>query len=218
MDPDPLAAVRRSLEAEGLSRDALDADPLVQFAAWFDHARTVGVHQPEAVALATVDAGGQPSVRLVLLRGADARGFVFFTNYESRKARELTADAKAALDFPWHQISRQVRVEGVVERVSADESDAYFASRPRSSQIGAWASAQSHVLADRAELLARVAAEEQRWADRVVERPPRWGGFRLRPTALEFWQGRDSRLHDRFRYERGLDAATDGWHVQRLAP
>jgi pyridoxamine 5'-phosphate oxidase len=214
---DPLARVRTALETEGLARAALDADPVVQFGVWFAFAREVGVHQPEAVALATVDDRGQPSVRLVLLRGFDARGFVFFTNYESRKGQELTVGARAALDFPWHQISRQVRVEGTVERITAEESDDYFATRPRSSQIGAWASPQSEVLAGREELLERVRLEEARWADRPVERPPHWGGFRVVPHAIELWQGRASRLHDRLRYER--DAADRAaWQVQRLAP
>jgi pyridoxamine 5'-phosphate oxidase len=219
-EPDPLASVRRSLETAGLSRADLVPDPIELFQSWFAFAVDVGVHQPEAVALATVDVAGQPAVRLVLLRGVDQRGFVFFSNYDSRKGRELTIDALAALDFPWHQISRQVRVEGSVQRVTPEESDAYFASRPRASQIGAWASPQSRVLVDRAELLDLVREQEAHWADRPVERPPHWGGFRLRPQAIEFWQGRDSRLHDRFRYE--LDApdatSTATWTVERLAP
>jgi len=218
MDPDPLAPVRRSLEADGLARRMLDDDPIAQFRSWFAHAQEVGVHQPEAVALATVDPAGQPSVRLVLLRGVDDRGFVFFTNYDSRKGADLANGARAALDFPWHQISRQVRVEGGVQRVTPAESDAYFATRPRSSQIGAWASPQSQPITDRDELLVRVQEQEARWADRSVERPPHWGGFRLQPEAFEFWQGRDSRLHDRFRYERPAPPTAAPWQIQRLAP
>lgn len=208
---------RHRLERTGLRRADLDADPFVQFERWFADAVDSGLHQPEAMALATTDADGTPSARLVLLRGRDHRGFAFFTNYESRKAGALDGSGRASLVFPWHAISRQVRVEGSVVRVGDEESDAYFAGRPRGSRLGAWASPQSQVVADRAALDALVAAEQERWGDGPIERPPFWGGYRVRPDAFEFWQGRADRLHDRFRYRRPDDAPT-GWVIERLAP
>jgi pyridoxamine 5'-phosphate oxidase len=193
-----------------LRHSDLDADPLVQFRRWFDEAAGI-VRVREAMAVATATPGGAPSVRMVLLKAADERGLVFFTHYTSRKGRELEANPQAALLFHWDPLGRQVRVEGAVERVSAEESDAYFATRPEGARIGANASRQSEVLAGgRAELEGRVA--ELEGADQA--RPERWGGFRLVPAAWEFWQHRDDRLHDRFRYLR-RDGA---WISERLYP
>jgi pyridoxamine 5'-phosphate oxidase len=192
-----------------LTEAELDPDPLRQFEVWFKAARDAGVRAPEAMALATATPDGAPSARMVLLKGADERGFVFFTSYESRKGGELEANSGVALLFYWEPLGRQVRVEGRVERVSAEESDAYFASRAPASRAGAAASRQSRPLADRAELERAVAALG---AD--VPRPEWWGGYRVRPERYEFWQHRENRLHDRFRYE------PDGpvWTIQRLYP
>jgi pyridoxamine 5'-phosphate oxidase len=193
----------------GLSRADLDADPLRQFRRWFDDAQEV-VRAPEAMAVATATSSGAPSVRMVLLKGADERGLVFFSHYTSRKGRELEVNAQAALLFYWDPLGRQVRVEGSVERVSAEESDTYFATRPAGARIGAVVSRQSEVLEDRAELERQVAE----LAGTDPRRPETWGGFRLVPEAWEFWQHRDDRLHDRFRYAR-----RDGdWVSERLYP
>lgn len=207
--------IRRELETAGLGEHELDADPFVQFAAWYEFAIHAGVYQPDAFALATATSEGVPSVRHVLLKGVEDGGFVFFTNYRSRKAAELDANPVAALVFPWLQLNRQIRAEGTVTRVDAAASDAYFATRPRGSQIGAWASHQSEVIADRGVLDARVAEAEARFAGRAVERPPHWGGYRLIARVIEVWQGRDDRLHDRFRYTRQPDAT---WRIERLSP
>jgi pyridoxamine 5'-phosphate oxidase len=210
---DDLAAMRRDYEARGLDEADLLGDPLEQFRRWFDEARSAGLMEPNAMALATVDAAGQPAARTVLLKGLDARGLTFFTNLESRKARALAANPKASLLFWWPPQARQVRFEGEIERVEDGEADAYFASRPRGSQIGAWASAQSQVIAGRAAL----EAAEREIAARFpteVPRPPFWGGYRLVPACVEFWQGRLNRLHDRLRYTR----RGQGWTTERLAP
>jgi pyridoxamine 5'-phosphate oxidase len=196
-----------------LRRRDLDENPIRQFAAWFDDARGAGVRVPEAVALATATPGGAPSVRMVLLKRFDERGFVFHTNYESRKGLELAANPRAALLFHWDALGRQVRIEGSVRRASRSESEAYFRSRPRGGQLGAWASPQSRPIADRETLEETVAEADARF-DGDVPLPPRWGGFVLRPRAYEFWQHRDDRLHDRFRYRR----ARGGWVLERLAP
>jgi len=195
-----------------LDETAVDPDPLRQFAAWFEEAGAAGVRAPEAMALATATSDGRPSVRMVLLKGFDERGFVFFTGYESRKGAELAANPRAALLFHWDALGRQVRIEGTVERVSEAESDAYFRSRPRGAQISASVSPQSRVVESRASLEARAAELEARGGE--LPRPPTWGGFRLAPETYEFWQHRANRLHDRLRYSRDGDA----WKIERLAP
>jgi pyridoxamine 5'-phosphate oxidase len=210
---DALAAMRRDYEARGLDEADVLADPLEQFRRWFDEASKAGLIEPNAMALATVDATGQPAARTVLLKGLDARGLAFYTNLESRKASELAANPRAALLFWWPPQARQVRFEGMIEPVEAAAADAYFASRPRGSQIGAWASAQSRVIAGRAALEAAERDIEARFPG-DVPRPPFWGGYRLVPTCVEFWQGRLNRLHDRLRYTRHAD----GWTIERLAP
>ncbi|MDQ3865245.1 MAG: pyridoxamine 5'-phosphate oxidase [Actinomycetota bacterium] len=190
------------------------ADPLRQFEVWFADAGAAGVRLPEAMVLATATAQGLPSARMVLLKGVDGGGFVFFTNYESRKGRELGENPFAALVFYWDALGRQVRVEGNVERIADTESDSYFRTRPLASRIGAWASPQSETIESREALERLVAEVEARFPGGEVPRPPLWGGFRLVPDALEFWQHRESRLHDRIRYERrGAE-----WVIERLAP
>jgi pyridoxamine 5'-phosphate oxidase len=191
----------------------LESDPLRQFERWFEDARGSGLAVPEAMALATATAAGRPSVRMVLLKGADDRGFTFHTNYESRKGAELAANPHAALLFHWQPLGRQVRVEGRVERVGVEESEAYFRTRPLGSRLAAWASPQSRPLTGRAEL-ERLYAEARERFDEDVPLPPAWGGLRLVPEAYEFWEHGDDRLHDRVRYERG----GDGWSKTRLAP
>ena len=198
---------------EPLREEDLDPDPLLQFGRWFDDARTV-VAMPEAMALATVDAGGQPSVRMVLLKGWDRRGFLFHTNYDSRKAHDLAAQPRAGLAFSWDPLGRQVRVEGAVVKVTEAESDEYFATRPRPTQIGAYASHQSRPVTDRAELDGRVAAWTEHFDGREVPRPTWWGGYRLLPHLIEFWQHRASRLHDRLVYRPEVG----GWRIERLQP
>ena len=194
--------------------DDVDADPFVTFGRWFDDAIAHGALQPEAMTLATADADGCPSARMVLLRGVDARGFMFFTNFASRKGRELATNPHAAIVLHWPEVLRQVRAAGRVEVVSEAESDEYWATRPRGSQVGAWASQQSEVVVDRAALEAAVAEQEARFAGADVPRPAGWGGFRLVPHEIEFWQHRHDRLHDRLRYRRVGDA----WRVERLQP
>lgn len=192
----------------------LHTDPIHQFGRWFHDAIEAKAALPEAVTLATADRDGRPSARVVLLKDFDEHGFVFFTNYESRKARDLEANPRAALCFWWPALERQVRIEGSVTRVEEKESDAYFSTRPRGSQIGAWASEQSSVIESRRLLEERAADLSARWIESSVPRPPHWGGFRLLPESVEFWQNRDDRLHDRFRYVR----AGARWKIERLAP
>ena len=214
MISDP-AAMRRDYAARGLTEEDLLGDPIAQFQSWFEDACRAEVFEPNAMTLATVGADGQPSARVVLLKGVDRRGLAFFTNLTSRKSRELDANARAALVFWWGPLARQVRFEGTVERVADAEADAYFASRPRGSQIGAWASPQSAVIADRRALEDAARAHEERFGAGAVPRPEFWGGFRLLPLRAEFWQGRTDRLHDRLRYSRD---ASGGWRLERLAP
>jgi pyridoxamine 5'-phosphate oxidase len=196
-----------------LDRAMLAGDPVAQFAAWWELAERE-VPLPDAMTLATVDADGAPDARMVLLKGFGADGFRFFTNYESRKGEQLAAAPRAALILYWREVDRQVRIRGAVERLPETESDAYFATRPRASQLGAWASPQSQPLADRAELDARLKEMEERFGDGEVPRPPHWGGYVVRHDEVEFWQGQVGRLHDRFLYTR----AKDGWSIERLGP
>ncbi len=192
----------------------MTTDPLAQLQEWYAAARAAGVAEPEAAALATATPDGRPSVRIVLLRGVGPEGIAFYTNYESRKGRELAANPRAALAIHWPAQHRQVRLEGPVERVASDQSDAYFESRPRGSRIGAWASRQGTVLPDRRSLEARFDQLEAEWRTRDIPRPPYWGGYLLRPEAIEFWEGRPSRLHDRIHYLR----EDGGWRAERLSP
>jgi pyridoxamine 5'-phosphate oxidase len=215
-----LAALRMEYRVGSLDATDLGEDPIAAFSEWLDAARAAhapGTDEPHAMSLATADADGAPSVRTVLLKGVDERGFVWFTNYSSRKGGELSANPRAALNFRWGALERQVCVTGTVVRVDEAESDEYFRSRPVGSRIGAIVSAQSSVIADRdtleraAQALASVPPEE-------LERPAHWGGFRLVPTTIEFWQGRPSRLHDRIRFRRASASAPAGWIVERLSP
>ena len=200
--------------SEELDEQTIDRDPINQFKRWFDEAVASGMKLPEAMTLATATRDGKPSARVVLLKDVDNAGFVFYTNYRSAKGRDLEANAQAALVFYWSQFDRQVRVEGTVERVSTDESRAYFKTRPRESQIGAWASPQSDVIENRESLGARVAELEQLYRDREIECPEHWGGYRVKPTRIEFWKSRLGRLHDRIVYERD----GENWKISRLAP
>ena len=203
----------RRPDMPALDRGDLDLDPIVQFGAWFDYARRE-VELPEAMTLATVDAGGAPDARMVLLKGVDERGFRLFTNRDSNKAMQIAASPRAALVVYWRELDRQVRVRGPISELDDEESDAYFASRPRDSQLGAWASPQSRPIASRTELDQHLDEVEARFADRKVPRPPHWGGYLIEPEEVEFWQGRIGRLHDRFRYTRERSE----WRIERLAP
>lgn len=215
MNESALSDLRREYAVGGLHESDLTPDPIAMFRRWLHDATVAGLHEPNAMILATVSADGLPSSRMVLLKGLDDRGFAFFTNYESRKAGELAANPACALLFPWHGLERQVRVEGPATRLDPDENAAYFGSRPRGSQIGAWASPQSRVVASRAELDRRYDEAAARFGEEDdVPVPPHWGGYRVAPEVVELWQGRRGRMHDRLRYRR--DGA--GWVTERLAP
>lgn len=206
--------LRREYEGEPLDEGSTAAEPVAQFGRWFEQALAVGIEDANAMVLATAGADGRPSARVVLLKGYGPEGFTFFTSYESEKGRELAANPQAALVFHWPALHRQVRISGTVTRLSAADSDAYFASRPRGARIGAVASPQSAVISGRAELEESYRRAEEEHRDRPVPRPERWGGFRLHPDRVELWQGRPNRLHDRLRYRR----AGDRWVRERLAP
>ena len=209
-----IADLRKSYERAELDEAASHADPLQQFDQWLQEAISAAVPEPNAMTLATVASNLRPSTRVVLIKGYDARGISWYTNYQSRKGRELAGNPFAALQFHWVELERVVRIEGVVEPVSAEDSDAYYASRPLDSRIGAWASPQSQVIAGRSVLLANAARYGAQFLLRPP-RPPHWGGYRLQPDTWEFWQGRKSRLHDRLRYTRNAEGA---WLRERLAP
>ena len=210
-----LADLRREYTQGGLRRADLDPDPLGQFHQWFEQALKSELLEPSAMTLATADRAGRPSARIVLLKAADERGFTFFTNYESRKGAELAENPHAALVLYWAELEREILIAGAVTKVSREESEQYFALRPRGSQLGAWVSRQSSVVPDRAFLEARLAEQQARFADRTVEIPPYWGGYLLAPVRIEFWQGRPNRLHDRFQYTKQPDGS---WHLDRLSP
>lgn len=209
-----ISDMRRDFESEGLDRDALDDNPVNQFQTWFGDAREAGLLEPNAMSLATTGVDGMPDIRTVLLKYFDESGFVFYTNYGSRKARELTENPKAALLFPWIALNRQVRIQGKVEKVSKSESLRYFASRPRGSQIGAWVSEQSRAITSRGLLEQKVAEMKRRFSEGNIPLPDFWGGYRVVPERIEFWQGRPSRLHDRFEYVK----QDNGWIIDRLQP
>lgn len=204
-----------SIAIDALDEKTVDRDPLKLFQRWLHEAQAAGIHLAEAMTLATATSEGKPSARLILLKQADESGFVFYTNYNSMKARELDSNPQAALVFYWPQLERQVRVEGRVERTSAQESDVYFKTRPRESQIGALASPQSEVIQSRKMLQKRADELEELYRDREIDRPAHWGGYRLAPDRIEFWKGRPGRLHDRILYERQADGI---WTLSRLAP
>ncbi|MBV9691340.1 MAG: pyridoxamine 5'-phosphate oxidase [Ktedonobacteraceae bacterium] len=209
-----IANLRKDYTLHGLSESDVDADPFRQFQVWFNAALAANLLEPNAMTLATATKDGKPSARIVLLKGFDERGFVFYTNYESRKGHELAENPQAALVFRWAELERQVRVEGLVEKCSAVESDAYFHSRPVGSQLGACVSQQSQVIDSREVLEARLEELMLENANQEIARPAYWGGSRLNPSSLEFWQGRPNRLHDRLRYR-----LTDGgWLIERLSP
>ena len=209
-----IANIRHDYHLKGLVENDLDADPLKQFRLWFNEVIGAGISEANAMMLSTFS-NGRPSGRVVLLKDLDERGFSFFTNYASKKSREMEANPQVALTFFWKELERQVRIEGRVVRTSDAESDAYFAVRPRGSQIGAWVSDQSEVIPDRAFLEEKTESFKTRFEDSEVPRPPHWGGYRVIPDYVEFWQGRPSRLHDRLAYTKQVDGS---WKIERLSP
>ncbi len=211
---DKIRHLRQEYAHATLEENDLAANPFIQFQKWFEEAMSVDLPEPHAMTLSTVSADGRPSSRVVLLRNADEQGFVFFSNYQSRKSQEIQENAFVALNFFWQQIERQVRIEGKIVKLDVADSDAYFASRPRESQIGAWASAQSKVCLSRSELDAQVLFFTDKFAGVEVPRPPHWGGFSVKPDYFEFWQGRTSRLHDRMSY----NLSQGNWQISRLNP
>lgn len=212
-----LEDIRREYVLQGLSRDSLCDSPFDQFDIWMKQAIEAEIKDPTAMTVATVDENGAPNQRIVLLKKIDPAGFVFFTNYGSDKARELGQNSAVSLHFPWHMLDRQVKVQGRAEKISVAESLAYFASRPRESQLAAWASRQSARINSRQFLLSQFQSLKQKFANGEVPLPDFWGGFRVVPVKIEFWQGRENRLHDRFRYSRA-EGGGEGWTVERLAP
>ena len=221
-DARDLAALRREYSLGGLLETDLAPDPLGMFRRWLHDVTVAGLHEPNAMVVASATPDGMPSARLVLLKRLDDRGFVFFTSYDSRKAGELDVNPAVALLFPWHDLERQVRVEGTATRLDETENAAYFATRPRGSQLGAWASPQSQVVASREELdrlyTEAVARFDGASGDQEVGLPPAWGGYVVTPQVVEFWQGRRGRMHDRLRYRRDAEHPEDGWLTERLAP
>lgn len=209
-----IADLRKNYALAGLSESDLAADPFTQFRQWFDEAQNAGVIEPNAMTVATVNPAGEPSARTLLLKGVDDSGFTFFTNYDSAKGGDLAQNPAVSMVFPWLALERQVLVRGTVTKVSREETESYFKSRPHGSQLGAWASEQSRPVPDRATLEGRLAAATERFKTEPLTAPPHWGGYRVDPTYVEFWQGRPNRLHDRLVYRR----RSTGWIVERLAP
>jgi len=209
-----IAQMRREYVSQPFNENQVAGDPITQFKRWFDEAALSGQPDAEAMTLSTATLDGRVAARVVLLKGCDDRGFVFFTNYESHKSREIMTNPRVALTFYWHALHRQVRIEGLAEKVTLEESEEYFQTRPRGSQIGAWASPQSEEINDREALERRVGEIETRFKDRPITCPPFWGGFRVKPERVEFWQGRESRLHDRILYT----LRDNEWRISRLAP
>ena len=210
-----VADLRKEYTFQGLSETDAHLNPFEQFKIWFDQALFAQLPEPNAMTIATATTNGKPSARMVLLKDYDERGFVFYTNYESNKGQQLVENPWGAIAFWWAELERQVRIEGRVEKVSPAESDAYFHSRPKASQLGAWASNQSQVIDSREVLERRLQQLKEEYENKEVPRPPNWGGFRVIPTEIEFWQGRPSRLHDRLLYQRSEDGS---WRIQRLSP
>jgi pyridoxamine 5'-phosphate oxidase len=209
-----IAEIRKEYILQSLLESDVNKDPVVQFNTWWDHALKSQIVEPNAMTLATAGKNGIPSARIVLLKGVDESGFIFFSNYNSRKAVEMTENPYASLVFFWKELERQVRIDGSVSRITTDDSDTYFQSRPLISKLGAWASPQSSIIPSRELLEKNIEQLEKKYPDGVVPRPPHWGGFVVKPAAIEFWQGRAGRLHDRIRYT----ATEPGWRIERLAP
>ena len=210
-----ISSIRREYQLKSLSEQDVTSDPIKQFSIWWDEAVSAEIDEVNAMTLSTVKSDGIPASRIVLLKGYDERGFVFYTNYESNKGKQISENPSVSLLFFWKEVERQVRIQGICERVSAEESDAYFYSRPLGSQLGAWASPQSQAIETRAILESKAAELELQFRDVKIPRPPHWGGLRVMPIELEFWQGRNNRLHDRIVYTK---TPTENWEIKRLAP